>query len=100
LLRGEVPVSSAPIYFHQIDALRAVREGRFKYHDRHRVSFGNPMNWSWAPWSNKGPWLFDLALDPGEAYDVSERHPAETRRLRALLEARRRELEKNRRGWR
>jgi uncharacterized sulfatase len=100
LLRGGVPAPGAPVYFHQIDALRAVREGRFKYHDRHRVSFGNPMNWVWAPWSNRGPWLFDLALDPGEAYDASARYPEAVARLRSLLEERQRELEENPRGWR
>jgi arylsulfatase A len=89
-----------PIWFHQIGHLRALREGRFKYHDRHRVPFGNPPDFRLGFWVRRGPWLFDLELDPGESYDASARHPETSRRLGHMLEARRRELESNPRGWR
>ena len=79
---------------------RAVRAGRFKYHDRHAVLYGNPMNWVWAPMRYRGPWLFDLELDPDESYDVSARYPAEARRLAELLDDFRFELDFNPRGWR
>ncbi len=88
------------ILFHQLGVPRAVRVGRFKYHDPHRVPFGNPMDWPWAPTSRRGPYLFDLAADPDESYDVSERHPEVVEDLRAILEQRRRELAENPRGWR
>ena len=29
-----------------------------------------------------GPWLFDLAADPDESYDVTEKHPEAAGRLR------------------
>ena len=86
--------------YHQIDALRAIRRGRFKYHDRHRVLYGNPANFAWAPWRDCGPWLFDLASDPDEAYDVTDTHPAEVAELRELLERWSADLEANPRGWR
>ena len=89
-----------PIWFHQVGHLRALREGRFKYHDRHRVPFGNPPDFRLGFWVQRGPWLFDLERDPGESYDVSARHPEAFRRLGQMLEARRRELERNPRGWR
>ena len=100
LLAGDVDAPSHPVYFHQISTLRAVRLGRFKYHDRHRVLLGNPADFAWAPMTLRGPWLFDLELDPAESYDVSHAHPEEARRLRELLEARQRELADNPRGWR
>jgi arylsulfatase A-like enzyme len=87
------------IWFHEIDRLVAVRVGRFKYHDRHGVPFGNPMDWVWGPYRRIGPWLFDLALDPDESYDVTARHPEVAARLAALLAARRREMADNPRGW-
>ena len=77
-----------------------MRLGRFKYHDRHAVYYGNPMNWKWAPMRYQGPWLFDLELDPEEAYDVSGRHPIESARLARLLADWRADLESNPRGWR
>jgi arylsulfatase A len=89
-----------PVWFHQVGHLRAVREGRFKYHDRHRVPFGNPPDFALGVWVQRGPWLFDLELDPDESYDVSERHPETFARLRQMLEARRQEMEDNPRGWR
>jgi len=89
-----------PIWFHQVGHLRALRDGRFKYHDRHRVPFGNPPDFGLGFWVRRGPWLFDLDLDPDESYDVSARHPEEFQRLGRMLEARRRELESNPRGWR
>ena len=89
-----------PVWFHQVGHLRAVREGRFKYHDRHRVPFGNPPDFSFGFWTQKGPWLFDLDLDPDESYDVSERHPETFARMGEMLRARRHELEDNPRGWR
>jgi len=89
-----------PVWFHQVGHLRAVRDGRFKYHDRHRVPFGNPPDFSFGVWTQKGPWLFDLDLDPDESYDVSERHPETFARMAEMLRARRQELEGNPRGWR
>ncbi len=99
LLEHGGPSPREAIYFYQLAALRAVRAGRFKYHDRHGVFFGNPMDWPWGPMKARGPWLFDLELDPDESYDVSEKHPETARRLRQLMEARNREMAKNPRGW-
>jgi arylsulfatase A-like enzyme len=89
-----------PIWFHQVGHLRAVREGRFKYHDRHRLPFGNPPDFRFGFWVSRGPWLFDLDLDPDESYDVSVRYPETYSRMAAILDARRRELEEDLRGWR
>ncbi len=87
------------IWYFQIGVLRAVRAGRFKYHDRHRVLYGNPMDWPLAPFVDRGPWLFDLELDPDESYDVSDRHPDVAWRLGERLADKRRELEENPGGW-
>lgn len=94
------PVEERPIYFHQLGEARAVRLGRFKYHARHAVPYGNPMNWPWSPSSYRGPWLFDLGIDAGESYDATLRHPQEAVRLAALLAEWRRALAADPRGWR
>jgi arylsulfatase A-like enzyme len=100
LLRGQNWERRHPVYFHRISTLEALREGRFKYHDRHGVFFGNPMDWAWGPMRKRGPWLFDLELDPDESYDVSATYPDVATRLGAALERRRQELADNPRGWR
>ena len=50
----------------------------------------------------RGAWpqLYDVARDPGEAYDVVKRHPEEARRAAEMLDAFRRDLYANPRGWR
>ncbi len=95
--RGE---GRGPIWFHQVGRLRAVREGRFKYHDRHRVPFGNPPDFRLGFYVGRGPWLFDLDRDPSESYDVSARHPEVFNRMQRMFEARQKELDDNPRGWR
>jgi uncharacterized sulfatase len=99
-LQGQETDGHGPVWFSQVGHLRAVREGRFKYHDRHSVPFGNPADFRVAFHVAKGPWLFDLETDPDESYDLTERHPEVARRLGRIFEAHRRELESNPRGWR
>ena len=99
LLTGEPPAEEREVWFFQIGVLRAVRAGRFKYHDRHRVFYGNPMDWPVAPFIDRGPWLFDLDLDASESYDVSERHAEVARQLGERLAEKRHELANNPGGW-
>lgn len=87
------------VHYYSIDRLHAVRQGRFKYHARHRVLYGNPMNFPWGPFANRGPWLFDLETDPDESYDVTARHPEVAARLRALLHERIEQDRRNAAGW-
>ena len=100
LAGGASPPPAREICFYLINDLQAVRSGRFKYHDRHGVFYGNPMDWPWGPMRRQGPWLFDLELDPGESYDVSGKHPEVTARLRASVEAWEEGMAENPRGWR
>ena len=83
LLEHGGPPPHEALYFYQLGVLRAVRQGRFKYHDRHRVFYGNPMNWPWGPMKMRGPWLFDLEVDPDESYDASDHHPEVAQRKAA-----------------
>jgi uncharacterized sulfatase len=87
------------IFFHQLGVPRGVRSGQFKYHDRRAVRFGNPMNWLWSPNRLRGPWLFDLEVDPSESYDVTSRRPDVAARLAAELADWRAELESSPGGW-
>jgi arylsulfatase A-like enzyme len=99
-LRGAPAAEHGPVWFHQIRELRAVRHGRFKYHDRHRMPYGNPPDFKIGFYVHKGPWLFDLATDPDESYDISGSRPEIADELGRLLIERRRALDANPGGWR
>lgn len=87
------------LLFTRIRQFQAIRRGRFKYHARHGVLYGNPMDWRWGPFIPRGPWLFDLATDPDEAYDISGSLPAISERLAAELAQSRLAWRENPRGW-
>jgi arylsulfatase A-like enzyme len=76
----------------------AVRDERFKYHRRRGVR-GSGFTESIDVLVQKGPWLFDLAVDEQESYDVSTRYPDELVRLQAIYQARVDEMNTNPRGW-
>ena len=99
LLSGTGAAPERELYFFQIGVLRAVRSGPFKYYDRRRIFYGNPMNFVWGPMIERGPWLFDLDRDPDESYDATARHPRVAARLAKLLAERRRAHAENPRGW-
>ena len=97
---GEARLAERPIYYFSGDALLAVRIGRWKLHARHGVFGGTPGHLPIAPLLPQGPWLFDLARDPDESYDVHERHPDAFARLDEVRTAFERELAEQPRGWR
>ena len=83
-------ITQSPVWFHSIDKTHAVREGRFKYHARHGVFFGNPADFSWAPMRDCGPWLFDLDADPDELDNLvagGRSVPAREHLLTALVDS-------------
>jgi uncharacterized sulfatase len=88
-----------PIFYYSDRELQALRVGRWKLHARHGVFGGAPWSFPLAPLVAQGPWLFDLARDPDESYDVHERFAEDFARLDALRAAWQRELEENPRGW-
>lgn len=98
LMEG-VPLPERPVLYYSDRELQALRLGRWKLHARHGVYGGAPWSFAWVPLMAQGPWLFDLARDPDEAYDASSRYPAELARLTELREGWLRELEANPRGW-
>jgi arylsulfatase A len=97
LTRG-APSPHDYLYYYDGEMLFAVRDQHFKYRGPAGVLYGTDQ----LPVGVTMPmkeWLFDLAADPREAYDTSDRNPADLARLRAAFEARNREMAENQRGW-
>ena len=77
--------------YHQGE-LEGVRSGPWKY-------FRNTSDYVWPMPNNKklghltnhttgpAPLLYDLRVDPGEAYDLSARHPEVVERMEAAMRA-------------
>jgi len=98
LLSGAEP-PQRPVYYYSDRELQALRVGRWKLHARHGVYGGAPWSFPFVPLVGQGPWLFDLARDPTESYDVHEKYPDDFARLEAVRAAWAREVEANPRGW-
>jgi uncharacterized sulfatase len=119
--RREPDVGERPLYFFHDYDVEAVRVGRWKYIDRnsHYVwpapldktdtpggklltgrDYRPPGSTESVPTLGTWPLLYDLARDPGEAYNVAESHPERVRALGERLEAWRAGFHENPRGWR
>ncbi|MFN2166789.1 MAG: sulfatase-like hydrolase/transferase, partial [Anaerolineae bacterium] len=78
--------------------LYALRDARFKYMPRRSLPY--PLaGAAITPGRPGGPWLFDLAHDPAESYDVSARYPAQFQRLSEEFERRAKALRSAPEGW-
>ncbi|MAT92034.1 MAG: arylsulfatase [Halioglobus sp.] len=86
------------LYYYDGETLFAARDQRFKYRGPAGVFYSTDQ----MPLGGAIPqkeWLFDLAGDPRESYDTSDRHPDHLARLRAAFEAKRAAMADNPRGW-
>jgi len=104
LLTGESSESPHDVlYLYHQGGLEGVRSGKWKY-------FRNTSHYTWPMPVNKKlgaltehtagplPLLFDLSTDPGEAYNLAERHPDVVARLEAALVTWEEGMEANRLG--
>jgi arylsulfatase A-like enzyme len=100
LLLEETPLPERPLFYFSRtgEDLHAVRDSRFKYH-RQRGVMAIEFNDSIAALQPKGPWLFDLSLDPQESYDVASRYPGARDRLQQHFDEKSQEMKTNQRGW-
>jgi uncharacterized sulfatase len=94
-LKGEAKESlHDDLYFVKGKKIMGVRtKDNFKYIDRHNSENGS----YWM--AKQGPFLFDLENDLNESYDTHAHFPEKAEYLRDLLEAKRKEMEINPRGW-
>ncbi len=99
LLEGKASAAAGIYYFYSGNRLMAVSDGRFKYHAQQPIAYvvsGLRLN----PPRQKGPWLFDMSVDPDESYNVAMKYPDVAKRLKGALDRRVTEDQTNLRGWR
>ena len=104
LTRPGSPSPHGRLFFYHQGELEGVRSGRWKY-------FRSINHYVWPLPVNKKlghfiehttgplPLLFDLEIDPGEAYDVSAKHPDVAASLAAKMDEWEAALQENRAGW-
>jgi len=68
------------IYFYKGRQLQAVRSGNWKYQLKHYVHY-SPVG------KKQGPWLFDLATDQNESYNVIDLYPELAREFQNQIAA-------------
>jgi arylsulfatase A-like enzyme len=98
LLKQGGPSAHDYLHYYDGETLFATRDQRFKYRGPAGVFYSTDQ----MPVGGAVPqkeWLFDLAGDPRESYDTSDRNPERLKQLRAAFEAKQREMAENKRGW-
>lgn len=88
-----------PVLFYDDDDLQAVRLGDLKWHDRHGIPYGRLGGLPVTGLFERGPWLFDLARDPDESYDLSALRADDFARLDRLAREHESAVAENPRGW-
>lgn len=79
LLAGEGKSPHEALYFYVHDGCNAIRSGKWKLH----VARGRGPKRD----VKEMPQLFDMDIDPGENFNLADRHPDVVERLKAMIEA-------------
>jgi arylsulfatase A-like enzyme len=98
LFEGKIELAERPIYYFAGEQLLALRQGNLKYQDRKPLPYVVDVPVA-IPFP-KGPWLFDLAKDPDESYNLLEPGDVAAQPLARKMSEAVREFEGNVRGWR
>jgi arylsulfatase A-like enzyme len=98
LFDGKNEPAARPIYYFADDRLLALRQGNLKYQNRKPVPYVVDVPLA-IPFP-KGPWLFDLARDPDESYNLLAPEDVAGQPLAQKMTEAAREFEANVRGWR
>jgi uncharacterized sulfatase len=93
LLKGESESPHEAFYYYDTRQAVAIRSGEWKYVRRYLTDIA-----SFWP-TRQGPFLFNLASDPQEAYSMLEAEPHLASDLATMLEAFEGEMQDNLRGW-
>ena len=98
MLESGSPGPHEYLHYYAGEELLAVRDQRFKYRPRYGIAYGaaNMPIWVGIP---RGPWLFNLADDMSESFDVSTVYGADMTRLSNEFERKKNEMTVNKRGW-
>ncbi len=105
LLRGTKKKSPHDaLFFYHHNELEAVRAGRWKYYRKINLyKYPVPVNKKLASLGagklGKWPLLYDMKLDPGEAYNLADNRSDMTASMEKLMKAWEAGLKKNPAGW-
>lgn len=91
LLRGEEDSRQAPFMFYRGNLVFAVRYCKWKAHFITQTAYPNgPLEYQ------NPPLLFDIEIDPSEKYNIADRYPEITEKLKGLKEEHEKTVSSNR----
>lgn len=91
--KGEAEPQRTVLYLNDDKDSFAMVENNFKYIERAPSEMGHYWN------LKQGPFLYDMATDPEEAYDVSSLYRETAERMAQSIEKFKKSLKENVRGW-
>jgi uncharacterized sulfatase len=93
VLQGRSPAIHETVYYYKGPGVLGVRHKDWKYMRRHMTDNGGYAS------LKQGPFLFNLALDPNESYNMIESEPEVAARLVSMMDDWDAEMKRNTRGW-
>lgn len=94
------PSPHAELWLNRAGDIQAIRTPTHKLRDKAPVYGGSTVAGPLAFAPKMGPMLFNLILDPSEAYDASDHEPQLRESLEVQLRAKQNEIAENPFGWR
>ncbi|MCA9269767.1 MAG: sulfatase [Planctomycetales bacterium] len=87
VLKGTGPSGRDAYFYYRGYTLMAVRSGPWKMHFQTQAGYGQPK-----PEFHDPPLLFQLEVDPGEKWNVADKHPEVIAQIKQLAEAHRQRM--------
>jgi arylsulfatase A len=90
------------LYFYHNKSLEAIRVGRWKYIPKNNTYvWPAPLDKVWSSaGSGQAPWLYDLEIDPQEAYNLKNNYPEVVQELQEKFQEWKNQMQNNPGGWR
>ncbi len=87
------------LYFFHHDSLEGIRVGKWKLlRNINTYTYPAPINTIIRKKIGKGPYLYDMEVDPGESYDIGDNYPEMVEKLSKMMDQFEEQMDKDPKG--